>query len=49
VLDAAAGLPTALIARRVGVAPNTVRKWRKRFFALGYAGHLALKWARSCA
>jgi transposase-like protein len=35
VLDAAAGLPNALIARRVGVAPNTVRKWRKRFCAHG--------------
>jgi transposase len=38
VLDAAAGLPNALIARRVGVAPNTVRKWRKRFWTHGYAG-----------
>jgi transposase len=38
VLDAAAGLPNALIARRVGVAPNTVRKWRKRFCIHGYAG-----------
>jgi transposase len=38
VLDAAAGLPSALIARRVGVAPNTVRKWRKRFCIHGYAG-----------
>jgi transposase len=38
VLDAAAGLPSALIARRVGVAPNTVRKWRKRFCTQGYAG-----------
>jgi transposase len=38
VLDAAAGLPSALIARRVGVAPNTVRKWRKRFSQEGYAG-----------
>jgi transposase len=38
VLDAAAGLPNALIARRVGVAPNTVRKWRSRFCAEGYAG-----------
>jgi transposase len=38
VLDAAAGLPNALIARRVGVAPNTVRKWRKRFCTHGYAG-----------
>ncbi len=38
VLGAAAGLPTALIARRVGVAPNTVRKWRRRFCAEGYAG-----------
>jgi transposase len=38
VLDAAAGLPSTLIARRVGVAPNTVRKWRKRFCTHGYAG-----------
>jgi transposase len=38
VLDAAAGLPSALIARRVGVTPNTVRKWRKRFCTHGYAG-----------
>jgi transposase len=38
VLDAAVGLPNALIARRVGVAPNTVRKWRKRFCTEGYAG-----------
>jgi len=38
VLGAAAGLPTALIARRVGVAPNTVRKWRRRFCTEGYAG-----------
>jgi transposase len=38
VLDAAAGLPSMLIARRVGVAPNTVCKWRKRFCTHGYAG-----------
>jgi transposase len=38
VLDAAAGLPNALIARRVGVTPNTVRKWRGRFCTQGYAG-----------
>ena len=38
VLDAAAGLPNALIARRVGVAPNTVRKWRRRFCTHGYVG-----------
>jgi transposase len=38
VLDAAAGLSSALIARRVGVTPNTVRKWRKRFCTHGYAG-----------
>jgi transposase len=38
VLDAAAGLPNALIARRVGVTPNTVRKWPKRFCTHGYAG-----------
>jgi transposase len=38
VLDAAAGLPNALIARRVRVAPNTVLKWRKRFFEEGFQG-----------
>jgi transposase len=38
VLDAAAGLPNALIARRVGVAPNTVLKWRKRFWEQGFQG-----------
>jgi transposase len=38
VLGAAAGLPTAQIARRVGVTPNTVRKWRRRFCTEGYAG-----------
>jgi transposase len=38
VLDAAAGLPNALIARRVGVAPNTVLKWRRRFFKEGFQG-----------
>jgi transposase len=38
VLDAAAGLPSTLIARRVGVTPNTVRKWRRRFCTQGYAG-----------
>jgi transposase len=38
VLDAAAGLPNALIARRVRVAPNTVLKWRKRFFKEGFQG-----------
>ncbi len=38
VLDAAAGLPSALIARRVGVTLNTVGKWRKRFCTHGYAG-----------
>jgi transposase len=38
VLDAAAGLPSTMIARRVGVAPNTVRKWRRRFCTEGYAG-----------
>jgi transposase len=38
VLDAAAGLPSTLIAQRVGVTPNTVRKWRKRFCTHGYAG-----------
>jgi transposase len=38
VLDAAAGLPSTLIARRVGVTTNTVRKWRKRFCTHGYTG-----------
>jgi len=38
VLDAAAGLSNALIARRLQVAPNTVVKWRKRFCTEGYAG-----------
>ena len=38
VLDAAAGLPDALLARRVGVAPNTVIKWRKRFWEQGFQG-----------
>ena len=38
VLDAAAGLPSTLIAQRVGVTPNTVRKWRKRFCTHGYGG-----------
>jgi transposase len=38
VLGAAAGLSNTLIARRVGVAPNTVSKWRKRFFKEGFAG-----------
>ncbi len=38
VLDAAAGLSNALIARRVGVVPNTVGKWRKRFVEEGFAG-----------
>ena len=40
VLDAAAGVPSTLIARRVGVAPDTVRKWRKRFctWVCGLAG-----------
>jgi transposase len=38
VLDAAAGLPNALIARRIGVAPNTVLKWRKRFWEQGFQG-----------
>jgi transposase len=38
VLDAAAGLSNSLIARRVGVVPNTVGKWRKRFVEEGFAG-----------
>ena len=38
VLAAAAGLPGAHIARRLGITPNTVRKWRKRYAAQGSAG-----------
>jgi transposase len=38
VLAAAAGLTNAHIARRLGMTPNTVRKWRKRFIAQGLAG-----------
>ncbi len=38
VLDAAAGLSNALTARRLGVVPNTVGKWRKRFVEEGFAG-----------
>jgi transposase len=38
VLAAAAGLTNAHIARRLGITPNTVRKWRKRWVAQGLAG-----------
>jgi transposase len=38
VLAAAGGVENAVIAERVGVALNTVIKWRKRFFAEGMAG-----------
>jgi transposase len=38
VLGAAAGLANAVIARKLGVAPNTVGKWRKRFFTEGFDG-----------
>jgi transposase len=38
VLLAAAGLANAHIARRLGIAPNTAGKWRKRFFEEGVDG-----------
>jgi transposase len=38
VLLAAAGLANAHIARKLGIAPNTVGKWRKRFVAEGIDG-----------
>jgi transposase len=38
VLLAAAGLANAHIARKLGVAPNTVGKWRKRFCREGVDG-----------
>jgi transposase len=38
VLAAAAGLANAQIAWRLGIAPNTVRKWRRRFCQEGVAG-----------
>jgi hypothetical protein len=38
VLAAAADLTNAHIARRLGITPNTVRKWRKRYAAQGLAG-----------
>lgn len=38
VLEAAAGLANAAIARKLGIAPNTVGKWRKRFCREGVAG-----------
>ena len=38
VLLAAAGLANAAIARKLGIAPNTVGKWRKRFCQKGFDG-----------
>ena len=38
VLLAAAGWTNRAIARKLGLAPNTVGKWRKRFFAEGVDG-----------
>jgi transposase len=38
VLLAAAGWTNAAIARRLGLAPNTAGKWRKRFFQEGMDG-----------
>jgi transposase len=38
VLEAAAGLANTHIARKLGIAPNTVGKWRKRFAQQGVDG-----------
>jgi len=38
VLLASAGWANAQIARKLGLAPNTVSKWRKRFAEEGFAG-----------
>lgn len=38
VLLAAAGWTNRAIARKLGLAPNTVGKWRKRFFTEGIDG-----------
>jgi transposase len=38
VLLAAVGLANVAIARKLGIAPNTVGKWRKRFFIEGVDG-----------
>lgn len=38
VLMAASGTPNAVIAQTLGVVPNTVLKWRKRFCQEGLAG-----------
>jgi DNA-binding CsgD family transcriptional regulator len=38
VLAAAQGAENRLIAERLGIAPNTASKWRKRFFQEGLAG-----------
>jgi transposase len=38
VLGAAAGLANAHIARKLGIAPSTVGKWRKRFCLEGFDG-----------
>jgi transposase-like protein len=40
VLAAAQGEQNKLIAERLGIAPNTASKWRKRFFQEGLAGWL---------
>jgi hypothetical protein len=38
VLAAAKGEENKQIAKRLGIAPNTALKWRKRFFQEGLAG-----------
>jgi predicted ArsR family transcriptional regulator len=38
VLAAAQGAENKQIAERLGIAPNTALKWRKRFFQEGLAG-----------
>jgi transposase-like protein len=38
VLAAAQGGENKQIAERLGIAPNTALKWRKRFFQEGLAG-----------
>jgi DNA-binding NarL/FixJ family response regulator len=39
VLLAAAGWTNRAIARKLGLTPNTVTKWRKRFYQEGAARH----------